>query len=94
MTVWHPVFWASCTIGCEGTRRGSRLQKLTQYLTPEEGKPRLRELLEGVKALMKTSTDWKEFMARLDLVYPRLGDTLPLPFHDVLRIESKSSVSA
>jgi hypothetical protein len=68
--------------------RGRPTQKLTQYLTPEEGKPRLRELLEGVKALMKTSSDWDDFMRRLDLVYPRFGDTLQLPFPDEpLRLE-------
>ncbi len=71
---------------CEVPNEKPRLTwpKLTQYLTPEEGKPRLRELLEGVKALMKTSVDWHDFMYRLDLVYPRLGDTLQLPFREDL----------
>lgn len=69
--------------------KGKPTQKLTQYLTPEEGKPRLRELLEGVKALMKISTNWDEFVSRLDSVYPRLGDTLPLPFSEPLPIELK-----
>ncbi|WOJ88180.1 P63C domain-containing protein [Methylocapsa polymorpha] len=59
---------------------GRPTQKLTQYLTPEEGKPRLRELLEGVKALMRVSKDWKDFMLKMDLAYPRLNDTLQLPF--------------
>jgi len=59
---------------------GRPTQKLTQYLTPEEGKPRLRELLEGVKVLMKLSSDWKDFVTKLDTIYPRLNDTLQLPF--------------
>lgn len=73
---------------------GKPTQKLTQYLTPEEGKPRLRELLEGVKALMKTSKDWAEFMARLDLVYPAFGKTLQLPFEALPRIERKPTNSS
>jgi hypothetical protein len=59
---------------------GRPTQKLTQYLTPEEGKPRLRELLEGVKALMRISKDWPDFEVKLDMVYPNLNKTLQLPF--------------
>lgn len=59
---------------------GKPTQKLTQYLTPEEGKPELLKLLEGVKALMKISINWDEFRSRLDVVYPKLGDTLAIPF--------------
>lgn len=58
---------------------GKPTQKLTQYLTVEEGKPRLRELLEGVKALMRISGSWSEFVVKLDLVYPNLNETLQLP---------------
>lgn len=60
--------------------RGRPTQKLTQYLTPDEGKPRLRELLEGVKVLMRLSRDWDDFMLKLDDIYPRFGDTIQLPF--------------
>lgn len=60
--------------------QGRPTQKLTQYLTPEEGKPRLKEMLEGVKALMKISSDWQTFMQHLDRAYPRFNDTLQLPF--------------
>lgn len=60
--------------------QGRPTKKLTQYLTPEEGKPRLRELLEGVKALMRISTNWREFESRLDVVYPNLNKNLQLPF--------------
>lgn len=61
---------------------GKPTQKLTQYLTPEEGKPRLKELLEGVKALMRISTDWQDFEEKLDKVYPNLNTTLQLPFDE------------
>lgn len=60
--------------------KGRPTQKLTQYLTPEEGKPRLREMLEGVMLLMRMSNTWGEFQARLDEFYPRHDDTPLLPF--------------
>jgi hypothetical protein len=63
---------------------GRPTQKLTQYLTPEEGKPRLKELLEGVKALMRVSMNWADFEVKLDMVYPNLNTTLQLPFEEVL----------
>jgi hypothetical protein len=62
--------------------RGRPTQKLTQLLTPEEGKPRLRELLEGVKLLMRMSNTWPEFEQKLDEFYPALGDTLQLPLRE------------
>jgi len=70
--------------------KGKPTQKLSQYLTPEEGKPRLKELLEGVKALMKTSQEWKEFVLKMDIVYPRLNDTLMLPFDNLPRLLPKA----
>jgi hypothetical protein len=60
---------------------------LTQYLTPEEGKPRLRELLEGVKALMRVSNNWQDFTVKLDAVYPNFNTTLQLPYDEILQNE-------
>jgi hypothetical protein len=60
--------------------RGRPTQKLTQYLTPAEGKPELKRLLEGVMLLMRMSTTWDEFKSKLDEWYPRFEDTLQLPF--------------
>jgi hypothetical protein len=60
--------------------RGKPTQKLTQLLTPEEGKPALERLLEGIILLMRMSTTWGEFRAKLDEYYPRLNDTRQLPF--------------
>jgi hypothetical protein len=68
---------------------GKPTQKLTQYLTPEDGKPRLRELLEGVKALMRISSDWKSFVNSLDMAYPRFDQTLLLPFSKGLPLQIK-----
>ena len=61
--------------------RGKPTQKLTQYLTKEEGRLALKELLGSIKLLMRQSTDWKEFMLKLDEYHPRFGDTLQLPFN-------------
>jgi P63C domain len=58
---------------------GRPTQKLTQLLTPEEGKPRLRELLEGVMLLMRMSSGWADFMQKMDEYYPKVGTTLQLP---------------
>lgn len=60
--------------------KGKPTQKLTQLLTPEEGKPALERLLEGVKLLMRMSTRWHEFKDKLDEFYPK-PDAMPrLPF--------------
>jgi hypothetical protein len=60
--------------------KGRPTQKLTSYLTPEEGKPRLRELLEGVKALMRVSVDWDDYNEKLDIAFPRFNEAFILPF--------------
>jgi hypothetical protein len=60
--------------------KGKPTQKLTQHLSPEEGKPRLKELLEGVKALMRVSSDWEDYVVKLDIAFPRFDETMTLPF--------------
>ena len=60
--------------------KGRPTQKLTQYLTPEEGKPSLERLLEGVILLMRMSSTWADFKMKLDEYYPRFGETMQLPF--------------
>jgi P63C domain-containing protein len=74
--------------------RGRPTQKLTQYLTPEEGKPELRRLLEGVKLLMRMSSTWDEFKLKLDEFYPRYDETMQLPFNSgVYRLPSPKDVT-
>ena len=60
--------------------RGKPTQKLTQYLTPENGKPHLERLLEGIMLLMRQSSTWEQFKLLLDQYYPKFNNTLPLPF--------------
>jgi hypothetical protein len=72
--------------------KGKPTEKLTSYLTSEEGKPRLRELLEGAKALMRISVDWNDYYTKLEVAYPKFGDTLIIPFEGGLpRIKPPTS---
>ena len=59
--------------------RGKPTEKLTQYLTKEEGKLKLKELLGGVTILMRQSQDWKNFKVALNEYYPKFGETMELP---------------
>ena len=61
---------------------GRPKHKLFQMLTSNVGYPTLREHLGAVVAIMKLSTDWKDFMSKLDRLHPRYGETLHLPFED------------
>ena len=73
---------------------GRPTQKLTQYLTPEDGRPELKRLLEGVILLMRMSTTWPEFQLKMDEYYPRFDDTLQLPFDTgVYRLPAPSKPS-
>lgn len=74
--------------------KGKPTQKLTQYLTPEDGKPQLLRLLEGVILLMRQSSTWAEFKLKLDEYYPRFNDTLQLPFEAGPVYELKTPVKA
>lgn len=54
---------------------GRRKHRYFQWLTSNVGYPKLREHLGAVVAFMQTSTDWQEFMTRLDRFRPRYGET-------------------
>lgn len=60
-----------------GTGRRARHH---QWLTRDVGNPRLMAHLDVVVAVMKLSADWSTFVANLDRVAPRFGDTIPIPF--------------
>jgi P63C domain len=59
---------------------GRPKHKLFQRLTANTGYPKLREHLGSVVTLMKLSTDWNDFRRKLEMIHPRIGDTMPLPF--------------
>lgn len=51
---------------------GRPTAKFFQMLTRNIGYPKLREHLGAVVAVMRLSTDWHDFKAKLDRLYPRL----------------------
>jgi hypothetical protein len=62
------------------TPSGRRRHPFTRKLTEEIGHPRLREHLSNVVTVMKLSTDYEDFIAKLDRTHPRYGENLELPF--------------
>ena len=59
---------------------GRHKDKFFQRLTSNKGYPKLRELLGSVLTIMDFSSDWQEFMTKLNKRHPRYGDQLSLPF--------------
>jgi hypothetical protein len=58
---------------------GRHKHKFFQRLTTNTGYPKLREHLGAVVAVMKLSSRYPDFINKLDQLYPRYDDTLPLP---------------
>jgi hypothetical protein len=58
---------------------GRSRDKLFQRLTSNVGYPKLREHLGSIVTIMKLSDGWHDFMAKLDKLHPRYGDTMQLP---------------
>lgn len=58
---------------------GRPKHKYFQKLTNNIGYPKLREHLGAVVAVMKLSDTYADFISKMDRLYPRHGDTLPLP---------------
>lgn len=63
-------------------KKGRRKHKYFQLLTNNVGYPKLREHLGSVVTLMKLSTDWDDFIRKLDQIHPRVGDTIPLQIQE------------
>jgi hypothetical protein len=61
---------------------GRPKHKLFQRLTANRGYPKLVYHLGQVVATMKASSEYKEFIRKLDRIRPRYGQTIPLPFSD------------
>lgn len=51
---------------------------LHRRLTQEIGHPKLREHLASVVTMMKLSTNYADFIAKLNMIHPRFGDTMHL----------------
>ncbi len=61
---------------------GRPKHKLFQKLTANRGYPKLVYHLGQVVATMKSSSEYKEFIRKLDQLRPRYGQTMMLPFPD------------
>jgi hypothetical protein len=59
---------------------GRRKHKFFQWLTSNVGYPKLREHLGSVVAIMKLSSDWRDFQAKLDRLHPRFSGETQLSF--------------
>lgn len=66
--------------------KGRPKVRLHQMLTDHVGHPKLREFLEGIKALMRISNSWAVFQGHLKRAYPHYDENLQLSFLDKLRI--------
>jgi hypothetical protein len=62
------------------TESGRPKAKLFQGLTANLGYRKLLEHLGSVVTIMKLSTDWTDFIDKIDRLHPRFGDTRKLPF--------------
>jgi hypothetical protein len=59
---------------------GRRRSKNTQWLTDEVGQPALAAHLHTVIGFMRASKTWEQLKELLDASYPRLDETMRLPF--------------
>jgi hypothetical protein len=61
---------------------GRREHKFFQKLTTNIGYPKLKEHLGAVVAYMQVSTNYSDFMSKLNRFKPRYNETLPLPLEN------------
>lgn len=66
-------------------KKDEKKAHLHRRLTHEIGHPKLREHLASVIMAMKLSTDYADFISKLNQFYPRFGDTYQLELDDVDR---------
>ena len=75
-----PGVWKELKAQVIKDERGRAKHKLHQRLTPEIGDPRLRDLITSVTTVMKLSSSWEDFKAKLDSIHPAYNETMRLPF--------------
>jgi hypothetical protein len=64
-------------------REDGRLKHtFTRRLTEDVGHPKLREHLASVVTIMRLSSDYEDFMLKLDRIHPPYGKTMPLALQD------------
>jgi hypothetical protein len=66
--------------------KGRLKHHLTQFLTTDYGIPELRSHLDGVTALMRASTNWRQFKEMLQRSFPKPNTTLSMALDDLDQI--------
>lgn len=56
-------------------QKDEKKARLHQRLTEEVGHPRLKEHLASVVTIMKLSTDYRDFIEKMNRIHPRFGET-------------------
>jgi len=65
------------------------LKPFVNRVNRRDDKVRLKELLEGTKAVMRISEDKQDFWKKMDVAYPKLNDdNVLLPFAELPRLEN------
>lgn len=59
-------------------KKDERKAHLHRRLTQDIGHPKLREHLASVTTIMKLSSNYPDFIGKLNRIHPRFGDTVPL----------------
>ncbi len=75
-----PYVWKELKQRVAKDEKGRPKHRLHQHLTPEIGDPRLRDLITSVTTIMKLSSDWQDFMTKLNKLHPAYNETMQLPF--------------
>lgn len=60
--------------------RGRKKHQMFRRLSEDVGHPKLREHLASVVTIMKLSTDYDDFIQKLDGIHPRFNETMALDF--------------
>ncbi|WP_158258459.1 P63C domain-containing protein [Rhodopila globiformis] len=63
--------------------KGRLKHKLTQFLTTQHGIPELKSHLDGVVAIMRVATNWRQFKEMLQRAYPKPNTTLSMALDDL-----------
>jgi hypothetical protein len=62
--------------------KGRRKAKHHQFLTDDIGHPALAQHLYATLGFMRASSNWGQFYRMMQRAYPKLRETLPLPFDE------------
>lgn len=62
----------------KAAERDGKKGRLHQRLTSDKGHPKLREHLISTVTIMKLSSDYKDFITKMNTLHPRYNETLPL----------------